>query len=409
MPSLKSALNRIPRAVLFLALGLAAAGVLAPMLFGDSLFRMAIKPSGAYRAAPAPPRPDYAQATAWSARPERPPPGAWESPWGADVFYVQPTSAYAGDDWNTPIDDHRANRVLRQVILPNHASAFGEAAPLYAPLYRQAPLYAEMTPGAEASQSLDLAYTDVLRAFDAYLATDNRYRSVILVGEGQGGLHVLRLIKERFQDQPLKDRLAAVYVIDAGVTKETLDQLGLPVCAAHDDIHCVVSWVMAYSDSDAKRLKTHAPTWSPQAGYGQANGKPLACVNPLFWTESEALAPVELSRGAVRLSGSASPQPRPKSVSTRCDAGVLRIVESASGLTARSGWGARYKTPPFNLFYADISFNVGERARAGGTWLELNAARPAEPLPPEVTIPDAPIHRPNGQPDPVLPASQPNE
>ena len=82
---------------------------LAAVLFQDALFRISITPSGHFAEEPAPPRPDYAKPEAWALRPAQPPPGGWETPWGIDIFFIHPTSAYSGAGWNAAIDNRRGN------------------------------------------------------------------------------------------------------------------------------------------------------------------------------------------------------------------------------------------------------------------------------------------------------------
>lgn len=394
--------SALPRMAVYGVAGVAGLALLAGALFQDALFRAAIHPSGAYRAAPAPQRPDYAQPASWAMRPANPPPGGWETPWGTDVFFITPTSAYSGDNWNAPIDDVKALKELTTYVLPNHAAPFNTAAPTYAPLYRQAPLHAELTLDKESASALDLAYSDVLRAFDHYMETDNRARGVIVAGSGQGGLHALRLLKDRFQEGALKDRLTAAYIIDAGVTKDMLATLVQPACETPDALHCVVAWSAA-DPGNVNDRRNKTPTWT-SAGYAFTAGKPTVCINPLFWTSDEAIGVNGSHRGAVRATDAEPPQIKSQSVSARCDNGVLRIASvSPDSLRAHSGWGGKYKTPAFNLFYADIAFNAGNRARLMSDWLAQNAAKPAEPLPPIINLADAPIHRPDGKPDPVLP------
>jgi hypothetical protein len=92
----------------------------------------------------------------------------------------------------------------------------------------------------------------------------------------------------------------------------------------------------------------------------------------------------------------------PQAVSTRCKDGVLEVERpSAPELQADGRWGGRYKTPYYNLFYADVLTNAADRARAASAWLDQNGAKPAQPLPPPTSLADEEIHRPDGVVDPV--------
>lgn len=395
--------RRIGIAATAFALLLAAA-----YLFGqDTLFRMAIHPAGRYDAAAVPPRPDYASPHAWALRPANLPAGAWETPWGVDVFYIHPTTAYAGDAWNAAIDDAESYVVLEHDILANHAAPFQHAGPVYAPRYRQAALWAEIHPGAEAEKAYALAYDDILRAFDAYLAEDNRGRAIIVAGMGQGGVHALRLLRDRFQQGELKQRLAAAYIIDAALPasfpRRDLEQT---VCHSHADIHCIVAWsgVIAGDGEARRRFQKTAPVWTKENRIVPVAGTPTVCVNPLSWSTSSVLAPRTDHKGAAKASGIAAGDPEiiPRTVSGRCLDGVMVIDPPAIPDFRRvAGWGGRYKSPDYNLFFADIAFNAAERSRAAGVWLDEHAKKPAKPLPPSRALPDAPIHRPDGKIDPV--------
>jgi hypothetical protein len=395
--------------VLMIAAGLVlAAAALAWFLGSDALFRMSIHPPGNFDASRLPPAPDYAQADAWALRPETPPAGAWETPWGVDVFFIHPTSAYDGLAWNAAWNDPAATGHLEREILPSHAGPFLHAGPVYAPRYRQAGLYSELNPGDEGDAAFQPAYDDVLRAFDEYLAADNRGRAIIIAGIGQGGVHALRLVRDRFQAPPLKDRLAAAYIIEAAVPTDMIGHgIAQPVCAAHADIHCIVAWsaVTAGDGDTRRRFATQLPVWTADNTIAAIAGRPTVCVNPLTWTTSPAIAPPSDHRGAARAAGlvtgqtETDPEILPRTVSARCTNGLLDLDRLPDFRWA--GWGARYMTPDYNLFYADIAFNAAERARAASVWLDEHAQKPLKPLPAPEPLNEAPIHRPSGVTEPV--------
>ncbi len=379
---------------------------LAAVFMQDVFFRWSVTPSGRFKDERAPAPPDYSKPESWAMRPATPPPGAWEKPWGVDVFFIAPASDYSGKAWNAAIDNQAAQRVLDDVILPNHAAPFAKAGPVYAPRYRQASLHAELNVTPETDGALLLAYNDVRDAFDRYAAQDNNARGVILVGVGQGGLHAVRLLQDRFQQEPMKERLAAAYIIDAALPLDLLGaSISQPLCASPDDIHCVTAWT-ALVDGDAserRRFAASYPSWTADGAIVPTRGRELACINPLLWNASSDLAPRNDHRGGAHADGSKTePRLLPNTVSTRCVDGALVVDRPTSpALQPSSGWGARYKAPAYNLFYADLMFNASERARAASVWLDENGRKPATPLPPVFSLPDAPIHRPDGKVDPV--------
>ena len=375
------------------------------LLLQEPLFRMAVHPSGQFATRPAPPAPDYSKAESWAVRPTQLMPGGWEKPWGVDIFFIHPGSAYAGDDWNAPIDDKAAAACLTDRILPNQAGPFLQAGPVYAPRYRQAALHSEIDVGGQGDGAFLLAYNDVLAAFDHYMANDNRHRGVVLAGAGQGGLYVQKLLADRFQDQPLRDRLAVAYIIDAALPADAPEKMFIqPVCKDRSAIQCVVTWKSVTSNGDAQRFRDTSPIWTAEGKIGKSKGHELVCVNPITWTTGADLAPRNDHRGGARAAGAAdlTPQILAHTVSARCDNGVL-VAErpSTPELPADGGRGGKYKTPEYNLFYADILANVTERSLAESAWLDEFSPKPAEPLPPATTLDDEPIHRPNGEPLPV--------
>src|SRR5690606_17748450 len=109
--------------------------------------------------------------------------------------------------------------------------------------YRQASLWSEMNVGGEGVGAFRLAYNDVLAAFDSYVENDNRSRGIVLAGVGQGGLYVQRLLLDRFQSEPLKERFAAAYVIDAAVPADFPGAvIAQKTCESADEIKCIVAW-----------------------------------------------------------------------------------------------------------------------------------------------------------------------
>jgi hypothetical protein len=378
------------------------------LLMQDAWFRMAVHPSGRFATSKTPKAPDYANKDAWAIIPDAPPPGAWETPWGVDVFFIHSTSAYAGDTWNEEIDNPVSKARLDDHILPNQAAPFLKAGPVYAPRYREAALDAELNVGTDTDGAFEIAYDDVLAAFDVYLKDHNRGRGIIVAGVGQGGLYAIRLVKERFQSGDLKDHLAAAYIIDAALPADMIGKdVSQPVCAAHDAIHCLVAWKAALADDAGaqKRFLNRFPTWTADNKIVASKGRATVCVNPLTWTTDTAIAPRNAHRGGAKAMNATDldPQILAGTVSTRCAGGVLAVDRPASpALQPSAGWGAAYKTQEYNPFYADIAFNAAERARTASAWLDENARKPALPLPPIQALGDAPIHRPDGVVDPVI-------
>ena len=396
---------KVRRIALASVAGAVAALGLGWLALQDTFFRMAVHPPGRFASTPAPNPPDYSKPESWAVRPAAPPPGAWETPWGVDVFFIHPSSAFDGDDWNVAIDDPAASDRLLNRILPNQGAPFAKLGAFYAPRYRQASIWSEMNVGGEGDGAFLLAYKDVLDAFDHYVAQDNRGRGVIVAGVGQGGFYAQKLIADRFQGEPMKQRLAAAYIVDAALPADAPGAMfSQPVCQSAQEIHCVVAWKSIMAGDDAAAFRGHSPVWTADGRVGASKGHPLICVNPISWTASEALAPRTGHLGGARATGMADFDPKviSQAVSARCRDGVLEVERpSAPELQADGGWGGRYKTPDYNLFYADILTNAADRARAASVWLDQNGAKPAQPLPPPTSLAEEGIHRPDGVVEPV--------
>jgi hypothetical protein len=133
----------------------------------------------------------------------------------ADVFFVHPTTHRGlGEEWNAAWNNEVAQAIADSWPLQHQASAFRGCGRVFAPRYRQAHLrvfYQDMPDGEAA---LELAYSDVERAFNWYLENEDRGLPLILAGHSQGSYHLIRLMRERF-DEPgsaLAQRLVAAYV-----------------------------------------------------------------------------------------------------------------------------------------------------------------------------------------------------
>lgn len=202
---------------------------------------------------------------------------------GVAVFFVHPTSYLATQSWNGPLDDTEA-RSRGALFVKAMASPFNKSLDIWAPRYRQAAFGAFLTDAPEATKALDIAYGDVLLAFDYFLATVPKDRPVVLAGHSQGAFHLKRLLRDRVAGKPLARRIAAVYAIGWPVSLEhDLPAMGLPACAAPGQAGCVVSWLSFAEPADtAMVLKGYAHR---QALDGQAlGGSAFLCTNPLTGT-----------------------------------------------------------------------------------------------------------------------------
>jgi hypothetical protein len=182
-----------------------------------------------------------------------------------DCFYVYPTvDLRMTPGTHTDFTDTSAERGVTRA----QVGRFSQMCRVFAPLYRQATFGTLLTKDPqERLPPLQLAYEDVLRAFDDYVKTFNGGRRIVMVGHSQGGGFIVRLLKDRFDADPaLRARLVVALPIGSDFTVGQLPNV--PVCARDDQTACVITFKSFLEGSDAK-------SWSPIAA-----GKVNACVNP---------------------------------------------------------------------------------------------------------------------------------
>lgn len=270
--------------VLFLA------GRLALAFYPEQLTRLSFTPGGQFEAQPPLAANAYADPALWYARPggtgtnpvQWKPEGFAEAPAPVDaaVFFVHPTSYLKKDHWNAPLDDADAMRIGEAMVRAN-ASVFSSSAEVWAPRYRQATFGAFVTDAPEARQAHDLAYGDVARAFDAFVAAQPEGRPIVLAGHSQGAFILKRLLAEKIAGTPLAKRIAAAYIVGWLVDQETeLAAMGLPACAAPDQSGCVISYLSFADQADTAMMRTSYERFAGARPAGAPAPRYL-CSNPL--------------------------------------------------------------------------------------------------------------------------------
>jgi hypothetical protein len=314
---------------------------------------------------PAPAAPDYGKSSSWAARPGTEGAAATVAPGATpiaraprvDVFYVSPTTYRSKDHWNQDVADAATNAWTDQSVVARQAGAFNGCCRIFAPRYRQASTLAFGSMAGDGPKAFDLAYHDVLRAFDDYMAHDNHGRPFILVGHSQ---------------------MVAAYIVgynlsegDFGKTYKTVT-----VCATPDQTGCIVQWNSVLPEAAKPAVWTAGEARYVQR-YGDDAGKALLCINPLTFNRAVPAAGPEHSLGAVPGDPGFGPL-RPlvaKSVGARCEHGQL-IVETTTDLGLKPLPGGSLHYHDIGLFYADIRANAVLR---GQTFLRAARAKPAKP------------------------------
>jgi len=325
-----------------------------------------------------PPAPDYSRAEAWAAWPGRAgpadavPPGLTEGPLPdaqrADVFFIHPTTFFSFTAPNAHFDEPGLTGAqIDRGVLRYQASVFNGCCRIYAPHYRQAALSAfTHASEAKAESAFELAYADVLAAFDYYIAHENHGRPFLIASHSQGSLHAVRLLQERIAGKPLQHQLVAAYVVGYYVP-EDIERLGIRVCAAPEQTGCVASWNTVSADAGAgAREKSHL-IWL-EGRYQHIAGHTIVCVNPLNWREGADAAP-DLNLGALPASRGAGQLPAlvPQLTGARCDGAALHIDIPAgkrAGFTDLLTFFGSYHIYDYNIFYANIRANARQRVLA---------------------------------------------
>lgn len=324
-------------------------------------------------AAGTPAAPDYAQPAAWAAYPGRPshaddvPAGVERgTDAGADVFFIHPTTYLAMSVGNAPFDvDGETGARIDTGVMKFQASVFNGCCRIFAPHYRQASLRAITSNSAPGYAAAELAYSDVARAFDAFLeASDGR--PFILASHSQGSIHALRLLQERIIGTPLQKRLVAAYIVGTALPLQ-IEALGLPLCRSATATGCVLTWNTVRSGHDDRRRKQDAVIWW-QGKYQPIGGRALVCVNPLDWRVDGA-TDAAANLGAVYSDGRGRPIPAPVVGLTgaQCEDGLLGVSipfgerRHFSDLLSLAGVDHDFD---YSYFYMNIRANALARVRA---------------------------------------------
>ena len=361
-----------------LPLLLIAAGVYA---YRDDINLTLLDPKVPFQVYRPPPAPDYALARSWALLPAAGPAASGD----ADVFFIHPTTYDGGRQWLGDVADPEIRRAVARDALPNYAGPFRSIGPVYAPLYRQASLYALLTPQrTDALEAQAFAYEDVRRAFLHFIALREARRPFVLVGVEQGGLIASRLLRDEIQARPdLRQALAAAYLIE---TREPADEHApgapIPACERPGQHGCVAAWASVEGlDLDRMDRLRGAVVWRRRRLVALEDRASL-CFNPLLGGAGETAAPARANLGAANataLEWGARPAFLPHQVGAQCRNGLLIVTRPRSAtLREDRRWIHRFAAPGRNLFYADIEADVQRRLAA---WSAPVAPAPVAPAP----------------------------
>ncbi|WP_101759786.1 DUF3089 domain-containing protein [Oceanicoccus sp. KOV_DT_Chl] len=310
--------------------------------------------------------PDYNNPDHWAALPDRDDGADWlpanstykdnQFNAKADVFYVYPTAGFYGDGWNVSMDNWLERFISSRGSLPQQATPFNGVAKIYAPHYRSVRMSIWTAEDRDSvAKATDLAYQDVKKAFDYYLANWNKGRPIILVSHSQGTLHLLRLLQQEFDQKPLTKQLVAAYIIGNTVPVNALSEQ-IPLCQTPQQTHCYVTWNTVLEGGSSYH-------WVEEEGLTE-----IACVNPLSWKADLIAVDKSANSGSIPLIGLLGLAPLDKGVvGARCGPkGILWIAEAPkqAGYNRALFAGGQYHTYDINFYYHSIRTNAELRLGA---------------------------------------------
>ncbi len=203
-----------------------------------------------------------------------------------DCFYVYPTTS------NDPTlySDLKADASEKRAV-HGQAARLREKCRLFVPVYHSITMTAlrwtMAHQGDDKAIDFDVPYHDIVAAWHAYLARDNKGRGVVLVGHSQGAILLKRLIAEKIDGKPAQKLLVAAYL--AGNRDLSAKSFkAIPPCSAADQTGCVIAWSSYRDGHEGDRF------------FGGTNaGEPPLCVNPAALAGGRGLAKPYLSKPAL--------------------------------------------------------------------------------------------------------------
>ncbi len=222
-------------------------------------------------------QPDYSKQERWALLPED------DSKYKADVFYVYPT-IFGGQGYELMdvSDDDLKKKARNQALF--HTGIFEGQANIYAPFYRQASIEILKLTIEQNEQILNTGINDIEQAFDYYLKHYNKGKPFILAGFSQGSIAVLEIMKNKFYNKQLTDKLIAAYIIGFSVTESDLKKYPwLKMAKKADDTGVIISYNTQIANN----------------GYSYLLHKGSKAINPVTWKTDNEKSKQHQYKGAL--------------------------------------------------------------------------------------------------------------
>lgn len=307
-------------------------------------------------------KPNYNNLDYWAAHPWKwdpsdsiPKPLRYESrDTSVDVFFLHPTTYTKKrkmKSQNAAIDDDYINAKTDYSTILYQASVFNQHARVFAPRYRQAHITSFFTAEkATAKKAFELAYEDLKIAFEYYLQHWNNGRPIIIASHSQGSMMAEKLLKEYFENKPLKNKLVAAYVIGWPMPENYFSTLKM--CKDSLDTGCLCSWRTYRKGYIPNFLKNENEQADDVFGLRKSY-----VTNPITWTTGNEYGSQKMNKGSVILNFN---KVYKNTTDAKASNGLLYVKKP------KFPWSFLYFTKNYhvadiNLFYISIRENVQQR------------------------------------------------
>jgi hypothetical protein len=303
-------------------------------------------------------QPDYSQLKNWAAHPQKVDPSdsvpasiskQYKPKQLADVFFVHPTTYLdpaMPNGWSASLKDIALNIKTDYSTILSQASIFNEVGPIYAPRYRQAHIKSyypvDKVDTLNALAAFELAYLDVKKAFDYYLANHNQGKPIIIAAHSQGSTHAKRLLKEYFDGKLLSKQLVSAYIV--GMAIDPNEFTNLKACATPTETGCICAW------------RTYKEGYTPP--FVEIEKFTSIVTNPLTWSSNQTTTDRKANEGAVLYN-------------------FKKVIPNVAGASIYKGilWTPKpkfmgsilyntsnYHIADYNLYYMSVRKNATDRA-----------------------------------------------
>jgi hypothetical protein len=216
-----------------------------------------------------------------------------------DCFYVYPTVSLQ----QSANSDLTITGAERNVVRAQFAR-FGARCRQFAPMYRQITLSALLASIAGKTVSdadREMAYGDVLAAWNYYLRHDNQGRGFVLIGHSQGSKVLTQLIKDEIDGKPVQARLISAILMGTSLPVPNGADVGgafrsIPVCRSGRQIGCVIAFAS---------FRANVPPPADSRFGNAPPGMQAVCANPAALSGGSGSLDAYLS--AARVSGAGVP------------------------------------------------------------------------------------------------------